>query len=571
MEYIIDQFMWRWQHSYVGSMRFAAEALFKRIGVEVKPAVFAVGIAWPDKEARYSACVEPEDGDWPQALFSSATQSLPARFAAHPMQKMFYSDASTMADKPENIRRLCVSEAVLDALTSYDSEHRVRSFVSTARPIGDYYVVSVLQVPTATLDAYAVVPFAWQGDEARDNLLLASIQVLLREAELMLERPEPGRFSQDGKRSSAEMASLAAYNFFRTPFINNELAYSDLFHEFNGLSRLMYEGARGHGRLALVEPSDPRLDYILKLATPSPLHQVRWARKLLEMSGDDTVIACDYRKIHGLARLSGDLSQTCFVDFHDQQHWEFRRGAEVLVRVAFGEPTLPQPPISAERFRDNYSRIFTQAAPENADRCFAMLSALLELPHGSMLLIAEDAASEAVRLAGQGTAIEPVPLSADLLARASRIDGTILADPTGNCHAIGVILDGTADEGCTPARGARYNSAVRYVNGAQEKGRLAFVISEDRTLDILPLLRPRISRSLLESKLQALETATIENWFMPRNFVRDNCFYLSADQCDRANAAIERLAAEALSDGQIVIQAAPLTPNPACNDDHFEP
>lgn len=568
---IIDQFMWRWQHSFAASMRYAAGELFDRIGVQPKPSVFLVGIAWPGNGARHGACVEPEDGEWPQSLFADIPEALPARFAAHPMQQRYYSDASTMADKPENIRRLCVSEAVRDALSGYDGTHDLRSFISTARPLDDYYVVTVLQVPTATLVAYPAVPFEWQGEKSEDNLLLASINVLLDQAQMLLERPEPGRFSHDGKRSSVELASLAAQNFFRTPFINNELAYSDLFHEFNGLSKLMYEGAKGHGRLALVEANDPRLEYIVELTDPSPLRQARWARKLLEMSGGDVVIASDYRFIHGLARLTGDMSQTCFVDFHDQQQWEFRRGDEVLVRVAFGDPSLPQPPISPERFRDNFTRIFQGTAAADADHIYAMLTALLDMPRGSMLVIAEDAASEAARLAGQGTQIKAVSLSSDLLARGNRIDGTILADPAGVCHAIGVILDGAADEACTPARGARYNSAVRYVNGGQDKRRLAFVISEDRTLDILPLLRPRVSRSLLEARLQALEVATIENWFAPRNFVRDHRFYLSAEQCDRANAVITRLNKEALGAGQIVMHSALLVPDPECSEDHFEP
>lgn len=567
----IDQFMWRWQHSYAGTMRYAAEALLHQIGVTQKPTTFVVGVAWPGKEVRHGACVEPEDGEWPQALFNQIPGELEARFRAHPMQNMFYGDAPTMEDKPENIRRLTVGEAVKDALAGYDAEHQVRSFVSTARPVGDYYVIVVLQVPTATLSAYPTVPFRWRGEESEDNLLLASIAVLLDEAQRLLERPEPGRFSRDGMRSSLEMAKVAASRFFRTPFINDQLAFSDLFHEFDGLSKLMYEGARGQGRLALVEPDDPRLDYVMKLTEPTPLREARWARKLLEMSGDDMVIASGYQNIHGLARLHGDVTQTCFVDFLDQQHWEFRRGKDVLVRVSFGEPVLPQPPISAARFRDNFTRIFRQADEADSDHCHVMLTALLAMPHGSMLLIAEDAASEAVRLAAQGTPIEPVRLSEDLLKRASRIDGTILADPTGICHAIGVILDGAANEACTPSRGARYNSAVRYVNGSPEKRRLAFVISEDRTLDILPLLRPRLSRSLVETNLAALEAATLDNWFTPRNFIREHRFYLDADQCRRANEVIERLSEEARLDGQIVFVHTALERDPALTDDHFEP
>jgi hypothetical protein len=58
---------------------------------------------------------------------------------------------------------------------------------------------------------------------------------------------------------------------------------------------------------------------------------------------------------------------------------------------------------------------------------------MLEQPRGSMLVVAEDAAAEADRLDLQGTRIEPTRLTADLIEKATRIDGTILADPDGLC------------------------------------------------------------------------------------------------------------------------------------------
>lgn len=565
----IDQFMWRWQHSFDKAISSAAERLFTQIGVAEKPKTFVVGISWPGKEVRHGACVQPEDGEWPQSLFNQIRHQLEDAFVNHPMQNMFYGDAHAMEDKPENIRRLIVSKAIKDALSTYDTENRVRSFVSTARPVGDYHIVVVLQMPMEVIDTYPVATYHYQGEEAQDNLLFASIHVLFDEAQKLLERPEPGRFFHDGMRSAPEMASVAADRFFRTPFINDDLPYTDLFREFNGLSKLMYEGARGRGRMALIDEGDPRLNYVVKLDEPTPLSEARWARKLLEMSGNDTVIASGYRKIHGLARIEGDQSKIYFVDFLDQQHWEFRRGDDVMVRVAFGEPRLPQPLVSAERFRDNFTRLFPKANTEDSEHCYAMLNALLATDRGAMLIIADDAETEANRLAAQGTKIEPVRLSEDLLARASRIDGTIIASPAGICHAIGVILDGRADEACTPSRGARYNSAVRYVNGTDQARRLAFVISEDHTLDILPLLRPQISRGLLESNLLRLESATIENWFAPRNFIRSHRFYLDAAQCQRANAAIDRLSEEARRDGQIVLVYDPLKPDPGLTEDYF--
>ena len=64
------------------------------------------------------------------------------------------------------------------------------------------------------------------------------------------------------------------------------------------------------------------------------------------------------------------------------------------------------------------------------------------------------------------------------------IDGALLVDPDGTCTAIGVILDGRATRGGDPARGARFNSAVRYVEGADHPC-LAMVVSEEGTVDVI--------------------------------------------------------------------------------------
>lgn len=54
-------------------------------------------------------------------------------------------------------------------------------------------------------------------------------------------------------------------------------------------------------------------------------------------------------------------------------------------------------------------------------------------------------------------------LDKSLIRNVASIDGAILLDSTGICHSIGVILDGIATEKGRSDRGARYNSAVRYV------------------------------------------------------------------------------------------------------------
>jgi DNA integrity scanning protein DisA with diadenylate cyclase activity len=106
-------------------------------------------------------------------------------------------------------------------------------------------------------------------------------------------------------------------------------------------------------------------------------------------------------------------------------------------------------------------------------------------PHGTMIVVSERAAEEAARLASQCTRIDPVVLGDDMVRRVTSIDGAVLLDAEGRCHAVGVILDGRATEKGRPARGARYNSAQRYVSDAGCPT-IAVVVSEDGRVDVLP-------------------------------------------------------------------------------------
>lgn len=570
MSNVIDQFMFPYQRSFAINLKLRAEQCFELIGAGVAPTAFLVGVAWPPMEGRHLICTEPENSPFAQSQFTVTTDGLQAAWAEHEMQLIFYGDEPTMRDKPENIRRLVVSEAIAQDLAEPSRALGMRSFVSTARPVEGYFVVAVIQAPEDLLTMFPAVPYRWMREQAEASLLMDVIRVVLGDAERAMLVPEPGRFDREGIRSAEELVRAAARRFMRIPFIANEKNYSDLFDAFNAVSRLMYEGAKGRGRMVLAAADDPNVSYIVKLAQRVPLRETRWVRKLLQMGSGDLALIFDSQHIHGLGRIADISTPTYSVDFYDQQQWDFRRGDTVLLRTRFGEPRLAEAPVSEARFLDNFVRLFPDAGDDAAARMRTILDILLDQPHGSMLVIAADAAAESERLVNQGSQIEPTLLSRDLLARASRIDGTILADPSGVCHAIGVILDGPANDACTPSRGARYNSAVRYVDQSDTK-RLAFVISEDRTLDIIPMLRPRVSRRALEEMVTSIENATIDNYRAPRRRLTEHRFYLNQDQCDRINRTVEVLNEAALKEGQIVWREAEFEPNPTMSDEYLLP
>lgn len=565
---VITLFMWGYQEHFRGTVEYLTKRTLELIGVEAEPAVLLVGLARPGHSPRHPVCIEPENDRWSLSTFAVLPSRMESAIKSHPMQQMFYGDELSMREKPENIRRLTISEEIKRQLGPDDARMGVRSFCSTAYPVNDYYVVCVVQVPDHLFQQFPPIAYRWQDENAETNFLHECLRVVLSEARSALSRPDPGRsLGSQEMRTPEEVVQRAARNFMRVPFIG-QFNPSDLFERFNKLSQLMYEGRTGAGRIVLAAEDDPNVQYVLRFATPVPFAQARWARKALQMATKESALIAGYDSIFGLGKVSDVSAPPYCIDVLDHHQWDFKRGDQVLLRTRFGEARLPQEPISAERFIDNMRRIFKGISEDAVNRFKIVLDLLVQLPRGSMLVIATDAAAEARRLELQGTVIKPTPLNKELLEGATSIDGTILVDPDGVCHAIGVILDGTANDDCTPSRGARYNSAVRYVvNGSGE--RMAFVISEDRTLDVIPLLRERVDRNLVEQAVAAISTATIDDYHKVRSFLAAHRFYVGAQQCSIVNKALDRIEGELREAGRIVLITPRFEPHPAMNDSYF--
>jgi DisA bacterial checkpoint controller nucleotide-binding len=177
---------------------------------------------------------------------------------------------------------------------------------------------------------------------------------------------------------------------------------------------------------------------------------------------------------------------------------------------------------------------------------------------------------EAKRLKKQCLRIEPIELTPDLVRRLSSIDGAILIDPKGICQAIGVILDGMATSEGDPSRGARYNSAIRYIASTQSPT-ICLVVSEDGHVNMLPQLRPQVRRSEIESQIALLKTQNIENYHKTINWLDDHRFYLTPGQCNVVNKEVARIRSVPLEVGEIRLGIQTFVPNPAMNNSYYLP
>lgn len=238
------------------------------------------------------------------------------------------------------------------------------------------------------------------------------------------------------------------------------------------------------------------------------------------------------------------------------------------MKAAYGLPHLPLPRLDKERFGSNIRRMFPSC--DSVDRLWSIVQAAMEQNRGTMITISDSAQEEATRLGKQSLGIEPTELTPELVGRLTRIDGALLIDPKGICHAVGVILDGQATEQGDPSRGARFNSAIRYIISASATT-MCLVVSEDGHIDMLPSLRPQIRLSDVEEQVSLLKQQNIENYHKTLRWLQDHRFYLTPEQCEVVNAELSRIHGAPSEVGEIRLTIAPFVSHPAMNESYYLP
>lgn len=569
----LHYWMWGYQEHFRKGVQTLAQKVLSEIAAPCEAEVLLVGLRAPEASREDPVCIDPELGPVPIEVFDGIEAAVEAAIPNHPMQQMFYGDAPRMADKPRIIRAKVIVDQVRARLSSLDDEQGVISFVGFPQRVNDYHVSTVLRVPREAFERHPELVLSDVYGEKHDvGFFRACINELLATATERLQRPDPGRAIGDDLLKPEEITRRGASSFLRavSAQICEYHGGTDLFERLNDISALRYEGDGGVGRLVLTDPKTDSADFLFKLDQPVRLEETRWCRKILEMASSDTTMIATVRQVLGVGRVShGSKDNLALsVDFHGHYDWEIRSGEQLLLRTQFGRPQLPHEALSPERFSDNVQRLFAASDNVDVERLWNLLVLQSRRAGGSQLVIAEDAETEAARLRHQATPIAPTQLTPEALEHACRIDGGILVDPSGMCFAIGVVLDGLARDECTPARGARYNSAVRYVlNG--ETARMAIVVSDDRTVDVVPLLLPRVPRALIDKNIQELERSTREDFHASRLFLDKHRFYLDTEQCDRINAAIAKIEASPPVGTMIYFSVAPFAPDPRLSDDYL--
>lgn len=369
-------------------------------------------------------------------------------------------------------------------------------FAGEGRSVEGGALLPVLRVSRAAWKAYYSLR---QGEsdllERRPTCLLDAVttELLQRLSSALLEAVERDSVPTLD-HDPEEVLAAAGRQLADRPALGKgtDLSLRGLFQTCTTLASMPHEGQGTSGRIIIARPAHPGLKRRLTLAKPVRLHDAPVVRKLLVSCREGVALLSDGAQVYALGQLDASLSlasESLFVaSFLKHSTWELARGVRPLMRVTYGRPRLPQPALNEARFRFYVTRTFSQAyglmSEEEYQVLLGLARAASEQAKGTILLISSEARDEADRLAFQGLPLAPAPLDPDTLRAVSSMDGAVLVGVDATCFGIGVILDGVSTGSGDPARGARYNSALRYVL-ARQKPCLAVVVSEDGRVDML--------------------------------------------------------------------------------------
>lgn len=374
------------------------------------------------------------------------------------------------------------------AIQTVDGVQGAFSVAGAMRRVVDHFVLPIVRVNRAALEATPRLTRDLVGDSARapKGFVESVIECLLGNASNELARERPGELTTWVQRDYQALLRLAASLFLDRVALStqNESALGGLLDRINAIAVLPYEGSPARGRLVLASREHPSLRRTVAFRDGISLRDPRAARKALQIVSELGLLWCSGEVFIGLAKNAAKYDATredrFEVAFTGAARWQLLHGGRPLLEVEHGAPRLPRPRVDQAAFA---VRVRARLPGASVEPLWAVVQAAQEQKHGTMVVITGEAGAEAERLAPQLLRIEPQLLDEFATMQLSAIDGALILDVEGRCHAFGAILDGTALPGRgTLSRGARHNSAIRYTDSHSQA--VAVVVSEDGDVSV---------------------------------------------------------------------------------------
>ena len=348
--------------------------------------------------------------------------------------------------------------------------------------------------------AYAVA-VGYNGGISNKEVFQFLFKSLIREARFKIRKKELNTVEdiEAAEVNPAVVMKNAAISLLSGRFYGAEKdpRKDELYETLCLLTSAPYEKTQTRGRLGIATPTVMKSDAMIQFTDPIELNRenVRVIRKLLELSDRrNTILIVENGEVVGVYSVpdsKGKYSGTGVV-FRGYGKWDLFSDKNGSI-MSFDSVTISLTNQSLERrVKEGFRAAGITDYKEK--RILEIVYQARRQSHGTTIIVTDHAVSESERLekANRAVGITPVAVDEKTILSLSAIDGAMIIDPEGICYAIGAILDGATVNQGTIARGARYNSAITYVDywaSEQVKEKIkavAIIVSSDDTVDVYP-------------------------------------------------------------------------------------
>jgi hypothetical protein len=245
-----------------------------------------------------------------------------------------------------------------------------------------------------------------------------------------------------------------------------------------------YEDVPSAGYMALCPAGSSFISPDIILETPMLVRNVRGLRKMLHITMPTLAGLCDGKVLYGFGNLSTAQAILPVLKFQWPGIWQLTKDGAIVAQTKLQQDRPKGGDLRDDRFCAAVQQVFGPLSTTTTKHLRNLIMSATQQSWGTNVLISANAAAEAARLNSQCTKVNPFELTPAVMEQITALDGSVLIDPDGVCHAIGAILDGGVSERGDRARGGRYNSAVMYVECCSSPS-LIVVVSQDKTVDLV--------------------------------------------------------------------------------------
>ena len=245
--------------------------------------------------------------------------------------------------------------------------------------------------------------------------------------------------------------------------------------DFNMLSAMEYEREQNIGSIIATKDSkigenaglQMNYDICLNLEQPVKLeaYSYKKIRKLLEITKTElSLIMNENGEIYAIGRLIENPTCEYYkVQFEGCFKWTIYKNNKKFFCYRNMIPCIPNKKVGIGHA--DISLLRETFGITETFKIEKIIEKAITQKHGTMVVFTENAKEETYRLRKSGMPVLPIDITLEetLIKSLTSIDGALICDIKGICYSIGVILDGETSDKADLSRGARYNSAIRYI------------------------------------------------------------------------------------------------------------